>query len=121
MSERSGYRHLYRVTSSLAHHGRLSKQIWVDETRGLVYFLGLKDIPLETHLYVVSYQTQGPVYRLTELEYTHNVTLDKACSMFVTVFSAVNLAPQSALYRIEISPQSVQTQPLAVLMSSTGQ
>ncbi|XP_052268787.1 dipeptidyl peptidase 9-like [Dreissena polymorpha] len=141
MSERSGYRHLYRVTSSLAHHGQTqqtvmacesevtqittgdwevsSKEIWVDETRGLVYFLGLKDTPLETHLYAVSYQTPGPVYRLTELGYTHNVTLDKACSMFVTVFSAVNSALQSALYRIEISPQSVQTQPLAVLMSST--
>ncbi|KAH3875274.1 hypothetical protein DPMN_038537, partial [Dreissena polymorpha] len=122
MSERSGYRHFYRVTSSLAHHGRLSKQvtqivvevicaltdpsthitlfsvmsfesevtqittgdwevsskeIWVDETRGLIYFLGLKDTPLEKHLYVVSYQTPCPVYRLTELGYTHNVTLDK--------------------------------------------
>ncbi|KAH3875212.1 hypothetical protein DPMN_038475 [Dreissena polymorpha] len=45
----------------------------------------------------------------------------QACSMFVTVFSAVNSALKSALYRIEISPQSVQTQPLAVLMSSTGE
>ncbi|XP_052268789.1 dipeptidyl peptidase 9-like [Dreissena polymorpha] len=141
MSERSGYRHLYRVSASLTHHGQTqqtvmsceievtqittgdwevsSKEIWVDETRGLVYFLALKDTPLETHLYVVSYQTPGPVYRLTELGYTHNVTLDKACSMFVTVFSAVNSAPQSALYRIEISTQSVQTQPLVIIMSST--
>jgi len=28
-------------------------QIWVDETRQLVYFMGLRDSPLETHLYVL--------------------------------------------------------------------
>jgi dipeptidyl-peptidase 9 len=28
----------------------MGKQVWVDEERKLIYFIGLKDTPLETHL-----------------------------------------------------------------------
>ena len=28
----------------------LGKELWVDEERSLVYFMGLKDTPLEAHL-----------------------------------------------------------------------
>ena len=61
----------------------LSKGLWVDELRGLVYFMALKDTPLEHHLYVTSMVeaatgggSSGVVQRLTALGYSHNVFLN---------------------------------------------
>lgn len=50
------------------------RDVWVDENRKLVYFIGLKEIPLERHLYVISYNpdVKFPPRRLTDSGKLHN-------------------------------------------------
>ncbi|XP_041356250.1 dipeptidyl peptidase 9-like [Gigantopelta aegis] len=132
-SEKSGFRHLYHVTSQLHSspdqtHCSMeldekpleclqcrilqevpltvgdwevnSKQFWVDEKRKLVYFMGLKDTPLEKHLYVVSYVRPRDPKRLTQAELSHSVYMNKACTMFVTVYSSIKQTPRSKIFEI---------------------
>uniref|UniRef100_H2Z5L8 Dipeptidyl peptidase 9 n=1 Tax=Ciona savignyi TaxID=51511 RepID=H2Z5L8_CIOSA len=66
-----------------------SNSMWVDERRGCIYFMGLKDTPLETHLYSVSYDAPGEVTRLTQPGYSHSISMNKDCSMFVSVSSNI--------------------------------
>uniref|UniRef100_H2Z5L9 Peptidase S9 prolyl oligopeptidase catalytic domain-containing protein n=1 Tax=Ciona savignyi TaxID=51511 RepID=H2Z5L9_CIOSA len=99
-SERSGHRHLYLVKSQLKQTckrlntgdrvaGAFMMLMWVDERRGCIYFMGLKDTPLETHLYSVSYDAPGEVTRLTQPGYSHSISMNKDCSMFVSVSSNI--------------------------------
>ena len=50
--------------------------LWVDEVRRLIYFIGLKDTPLEQHLYVTSLAQPGVIQRLTQPGYFHQVALN---------------------------------------------
>lgn len=131
-SERTGFRHLYLIRSSLEHVDDandmdldsytfdeyfkpnilfevaltsgdwevLPKEFFVDEERGLVYFIGLKDRVLESHLYVVSYLVHGEPVRLTELGYSHAVSFNADCSMFVTVYSSLETTPRCCVRRL---------------------
>ncbi|XP_050035514.1 dipeptidyl peptidase 9-like [Dermacentor andersoni] len=125
-SEESGFRHLYLLrlrtdgqapctalplpsghgSDRLVYKTQLTagewevseKDVWVDESRRLVYFVSLKDTPLERHLYVVGLDGQLPVSRLTEPGYSHSIFMDQGCSMFVTVKSSLSEPPSSAAY-----------------------
>lgn len=81
------------------------KDVWVDETRRLVYFVGLKDSPLERHLYVVGLDGQLPVSRLTEPGYSHSIFMDQECGMFVTVKSSLREPPSSSVFRLSHSEE----------------
>lgn len=98
------------------------KDVWVDESRRLVYFVGLKDTPLERHLYVVGLDGQLPVSRLTEPGYSHTVFMNQGCSMFVTVKSSLSEPPSSAAYGLNHSEEpSCPPSPrlMAVLLEPT--
>ncbi|XP_068217006.1 LOW QUALITY PROTEIN: dipeptidyl peptidase 8-like [Palaemon carinicauda] len=128
-SEETGHRHLYVILSQLqppssedqpAHEDQslvtaqlvqkialtsgewsvTGNGIWVDEERGLVYFSGLKDSPLEQHLYVTSISNPGIIQRLTELGSSHQVALNEDCSVFTSVYSSVDSPSQSKVWRI---------------------
>ncbi|XP_042218680.1 dipeptidyl peptidase 8-like [Homarus americanus] len=129
-SEETGHRHLYLLLCQLSppsstedqpsheDQGLVSAQLvqkialtrgdwsvtgnslWVDETRGLVYFTGLRDSPLEQHLYVTSISQQGVIQRLTEQGFSHQVALNEDCSVFTTVYSSVETPSQSQVLRI---------------------
>lgn len=59
----------------------LGKDIWVDNERELVYFMGLKETPLEKHLYVVSLRRPGEVRLLTRPGFSYCVDFNKVnCS-----------------------------------------
>lgn len=151
-SQKSGYLHLYHVTSRLEtsttsgdsaldlidrHLDSLKpnvieekqitigeweaegKQIWVDTSRKLVYFIGYEATPLETHLYVVSYENPGSAVRLTQSGFTHAITMDKDCSMFVTVYSSITKPPSCQVFRIVHTNTTIETQCLGWLMEST--
>ena len=63
----------------------LDQWLWLDQRHGLVYFMGLRDSPLSSHLYVTSYLRPGSnVIRLTQNGYTHNVSMNKVneCKTF---------------------------------------
>ncbi|KAI0215431.1 Dipeptidyl peptidase 9 [Lamellibrachia satsuma] len=147
-SEKTGFRHIYLVTSSLEDSFNdtitgtpprpqiikevaltsgewevCEKQIWIDSRQKLVYFVGMRDTPLETHLYVVSYWKPGKIVRLTRLGYSHAVALDQECSMYVSVYSNMTEAPACHVYSIDAGasqdPPSVDTQMMATLLQST--
>lgn len=61
----------------------LDQWLWVDQKFGLVYFMGLRDSPLTTHLYVTSYARPGSnVVRLTQSGYSHVVSMNKVLPDF---------------------------------------
>ncbi|XP_045621512.1 dipeptidyl peptidase 8 isoform X2 [Procambarus clarkii] len=129
-SEETGHRHLYLVLCQLSppsstedqpsheDQGMVAAQLvqkialtrgewsvtgnglWVDESRGLVYFTGLLDSPLEQHLYVTSISHPGTIQRLTEPGFSHHVALNEDCSVFTTVYSSVETPSQSQVLRI---------------------
>jgi dipeptidyl-peptidase 9 len=56
----------------------LDQWLWVDHKFGLVYFMGLRDSPLSSHLYVTSYNRPGSnIVRLTQNGYSHTVSMNK--------------------------------------------
>ena len=56
----------------------LAQNFWVDHKFGLIYFMGLRDSPLNAHLYVTSYVRSGSnVIRLTQDGYSHSVSMNK--------------------------------------------
>ena len=128
-SEESGYRHLYLISVRLGTGAtsprmvlkrQLSegnwetdvKDLWVDEVNELIYFCGLRDSPLEKHLYVLSYSqnTHGKhhnphgktrIHRLTELNYTHStLAFDEERTHFVNVQSNISIPPFGSVNRV---------------------
>lgn len=55
----------------------LGRNLWVDKDKQLVYFLGLRETPLEKHLYVVSLQRPEHIRQLTEPGYSYLVEFDE--------------------------------------------
>lgn len=55
--------------------------LWVDEQHNLVYFTGLRDSPLEHHLYVASISHPGLIQRLTEPGFSHQVAINDVSSL----------------------------------------
>jgi dipeptidyl-peptidase 4 len=106
-SERSGYRHIYRYDRTGKLVNQLTRGEWmvddirsVDEKRGLVYFTASADSPLESHLYVVSFDGGAPK-RITTEKGMHVVTVDHAASRFVDVFHSLAKPPTVTLRSLE--------------------
>lgn len=106
-SERSGYKHLYYYD----FNGKLLRQLtagaWVvdeleavNEAKGLVFFTGRKDTPLERHLYQASLK-DGQVQRLTEPGFDHALVVAKDGSSFIDNFSNVSTPNKVALRAID--------------------
>lgn len=51
----------------------LGRNVWVDKARQLIYFIGLRETPLEKHLYVVSLRNPGEIRLLTVPGYSYSV------------------------------------------------
>ncbi|WP_440053809.1 DPP IV N-terminal domain-containing protein [Pseudoalteromonas sp. T1lg65] len=107
-SERDGFKHLYLYNIS----GELIRQItsgdWiveslkgVDEKKGVVYFAGRKDTPLESHFYQVPLFKKGKIRRITELGKGHKVVLAEDYRTFIDKASAINLPSNVALRKVD--------------------
>lgn len=118
----------------------LDQWLWVDHTFGLVYFMGLRDSPLSSHLYVTSYVRPGSnIIRLTQSGYSHTVSMNKVnikgkclrllklfnslcltdlkeCTVFVTVYSNTQSMPACQVVALEPSADLVHPVPLAFLV-----
>ncbi|CAL1268590.1 unnamed protein product [Larinioides sclopetarius] len=135
-SEETGFRHLYIVTVELlmaserkvnnkgAKLAEVSKRIkkkialtsgewevsesdvWVNEKKRLVYFIGLKDSPLERHLYVVDTENLHEPLRLTASGFSHSVAMNDDCTLFVTIQSSVGQPHFGQVYQICYSPNN---------------
>lgn len=106
-SERTGFRHLYLYKADGTLVRALTDGPWqidgvvdIDEARGLVYFLGNREDPTQTHAYAVPL-AGGEVRRLTEGTGTHGVVVDHAQRRFVDVASALTHPPRLSLRNLD--------------------
>lgn len=102
-SERDGFKHLYLYTLN----GKLVRQLtqgdWVvdeieniDEAKGIVYFTGRKDTPLERHLYSVD--LKGKDYKkITNKNGFHSIDFSKDSQSYINNFSSTTTPHQVSL------------------------
>ncbi len=110
-SERSGFRHLYLMDGNGIPIRALTQGEWmvdaiagVDEDHQQVYFTATKEGPLESHLYVTSFEG-GEVRRITKEAGTHQVVIDHAFQFFVDTFQSIDHAPRQALCSLKDGSQ----------------
>lgn len=60
----------------------LGQSLWVNLEKQLVYFVGLKESPLEKHLYVVSLRRPGEIRLLTRPGYSYMVEFNRVSGFF---------------------------------------
>ncbi|KAK7570778.1 hypothetical protein V9T40_010145 [Parthenolecanium corni] len=85
----------------------VKKPLWVDTERDLIYFMGLRESPLEKHLYVVSLRRPGEVRLLTQPGFSYIVEFNSTCTMCVAVFSNIEQLPACQVFRITHSDYTV--------------
>lgn len=87
-SERSGHGHLYRVrgdkwTAITSGDWEVRDVLGLDEKRGLVFFTGNRETPLEQQVYSASLSGKGSLRRLTEEGWWNNAVMDGAASRII--------------------------------------
>ncbi|WIW89677.1 S9 family peptidase [Sphingobium sp. V4] len=87
-SEKSGHGHIYRVrdakwTALTGGDWEVRDVVGVDEAKGLVYFTGNRETPLEQQLYVTSLGKPGPARALTAKGWWNDAVMDGAASRAV--------------------------------------
>jgi len=87
-SEKTGHGHLYHVrggkwTALTSGEWEVRDIVGVDEGKGLVYFTGNRDTPLEQQLYVTSLAKAGPLKALTAKGWWNDAVMDGAASRIV--------------------------------------
>lgn len=83
------------------------RDVWIDESNQLIYFIGLKEIPLERHLYVTSLTPPDPKYnpikRLTDSGFSHTyVSFDSSYKFFVNIQSNISMPPFGYVYQMNL-------------------
>ena len=106
-SERTGYRHIFRLDPDGTQR-QLTSGEWVvdaiagvDEARGLVYFEGWMETPLERHLYVVPLDASAAPQRITAGAGWWNVEVGDDGAAFIGTYSDPETPAHTALYRID--------------------
>lgn len=104
-SERSGFNHLYLYHDDGTLVEQLTDGDWVvNEVRAVsleyVLFTGYKDTPLEHHLYALNRETRQ-ITRVTELGYSHTVSVSRDGNVFVDRFNAALEPPAVNLCHID--------------------
>lgn len=115
-SRRSGYKHLYlydlegRLIRPLTQgdwmvvgDGVESGVVGIDEARGLVYFTGTKESPLERHLYSVSLDAKTPdrVTRISREPGNHNVLLLPGGREYLDTWSSPEQPPTLSIRTLD--------------------
>ena len=103
LSERDGFRHVYRYARSGELRSRLTEGEWqvksiaaIDEANGLVYVTADKDSPLQTQLYRLPL-AGGPIERVTEGGGTWEVEFAPDHRSWVGTWSDVTTPPSTSL------------------------
>lgn len=85
---------LSKVTLTQGEWEVLGKKLWFDEAHSIVYFSGLREGPLEEHVYAVSLHRPLEIRLLTRPGYSYNnVYFNQDCSMMVVVYSSTKSPP----------------------------
>ncbi|CAB0151741.1 Dipeptidyl aminopeptidase 4 [Pseudidiomarina piscicola] len=102
LSERSGYRHIYRVDRASGRLKAITRGNWdvvevlqINEQQGWVYFIASPETPLERYLFRASLDGSSKLERLTPARAgTHSYQLSANADYAVHTFSSVNQMPQ---------------------------
>jgi len=101
LSDRSGYRHIYRTSREGKTLQQLTDGPWevrtihgVDEKRGLVYFSGTERSPIGSDVYSVRLRGGKTPARLTQRTGTHTATFAPSFSSFLDSWSDVRTPQQ---------------------------
>ncbi|AMK23571.1 dipeptidyl-peptidase IV [Sphingobium sp. TKS] len=91
-SEKTGHGHLYHVrggkwTALTSGDWEVRDVVGVDEGRGIVYFTGNKETPLEQQLYAAPLAKAGPLRQLTSTGWWNDAVMDRAASRIVVARS----------------------------------
>lgn len=78
----------------------LGRNLWVDKNKKLVYFLGLRETPLEKHLYVVSLTQPNQVRLLTKPGHSYSVEFNDECNIIVQTYCNIHQMPTCGVYQI---------------------
>lgn len=84
----------------------LGRNVWVDKKRQLVYFMGLRQTPLEKHLYAVSLLKPNWLRLLTVPGYSFTIEFNDDCTMFLQTYCNIQTMPSWELVRIKQTCQS---------------
>lgn len=101
LSERSGYRHIYRVYRDSGRISAITRGNWdvvdvlrVNEEDGWVYFIASPETPLERYLFRASLDGSGRLERLTpDMEGTHSYSISQDAKYAEHTFHSVNQVP----------------------------
>jgi len=106
-SERSGYRHLYRVNLNgqvvdtlTDGHWEVSQVIRVDKENKQVFFIGKKASFIETQLYRVSFTGNG-IQQLTKGKGWHSVNFSPTGRYFIDRYSNTRMPPRISLHSVD--------------------
>ena len=110
-SERSGHGHLYRVsgdtwTALTSGDWEVRDVVGVDEDKGLVYFTGNRETPLEQQLYVTALARPGKARALTSAGWWNDAVMDDAASRIVV--SRQNSDQPKQLYLADTDGKQLQ-------------
>lgn len=98
-----GPRILQKIALTSGDWEVLGRNVWIDRRRRLVYFLGLRETPLEKHLYVVSLDQSNRPNRcrlLTKTGYSYSIDFNDDCSIMVQVYCNIHQLPSCDIYRV---------------------
>lgn len=78
----------------------LGDTVWLDYQRELVYFMGLRETPLERHLYVVSLRRPGVVRLLTQPGSSFEVEFNAERTIMMQTFCSIRRQPSCCVVRV---------------------
>ena len=104
-SERSGFKHLYRVGADGAVLKQVTSGRWdvrtfygVDQDAGLLYFAASERSPIGTDIYRIKIDGSG-LTRLSQVDGTHRAIFNPAFTLFADAWSNVTTPSQTRLHR----------------------
>uniref|UniRef100_A0A182ME48 Dipeptidyl peptidase 9 n=1 Tax=Anopheles culicifacies TaxID=139723 RepID=A0A182ME48_9DIPT len=78
----------------------LGRNVWFDRVRQLVYFMGLRETPLEKHLYAVSLAKPNQLALLTRPGFSYTVEFNDDCTLYLQTYCNISTLPSWELIRI---------------------
>jgi dipeptidyl-peptidase-4 len=121
-SERSGFKHLYRIAADGTLIQPVTSGRWdvrtlygVDQNAGVLYFAGTERSPIGTDIYRINLDGGG-LTRLSQVDGTHRAIFNPDFTLFADVWSNVTTPPQVRLHRSSgADVRAVDLNPVTVL------